>query len=108
MPKKPKRPCRHPGCPILCDDMYCEQHRGMYKRENAAARGYNGKWQAARKRYLSLHPLCTQCHQNGILAPATVVDHIIPHRGDDGLFWDKSNWQPLCKACHDRKTGSGL
>ena len=34
----------------------------------------------------------------------TVVDHIVPHRGDQKLFWDKSNWQPLCKACHDRKT----
>ena len=22
--------------------------------------------------------------------------------------WDESNWCPLCKACHDRKTGSGL
>ena len=35
---------------------------------------------------------------------ATVVDYIVPHRGDQKLFWDKSNWQPLCKACHDRKT----
>ena len=36
---------------------------------------------------------------------ATVVDHIIPHRGDRILFWDQNNWQPLCKPCHDRKTG---
>jgi 5-methylcytosine-specific restriction protein A len=35
---------------------------------------------------------------------ATVVDHIIPHRGDPTLFWDESNWQPLCKKCHDQKT----
>lgn len=20
------------------------------------------------------------------------------------MFWDKSNWQPLCKKCHDKKT----
>ncbi|WP_143035082.1 HNH endonuclease [Marininema mesophilum] len=20
------------------------------------------------------------------------------------LFWDKDNWQSLCKRCHDRKT----
>jgi len=32
---------------------------------------------------------------------ATVVDHITPHRGDMTLFWDKSNWQSLCKRCHD-------
>ncbi|MGM9590559.1 MAG: HNH endonuclease signature motif containing protein, partial [Faecousia sp.] len=44
----------------------------------------------------------------GRLTPATVVDHIIPHRGDRKLFWDESNWQPLCKDCHNRKTGTGL
>lgn len=32
---------------------------------------------------------------------ATVVDHIVPHRGDPVLFWDERNWQPLCKRCHD-------
>lgn len=32
---------------------------------------------------------------------STVVDHVIPHRGDDVLFWDESNWQALCKSCHD-------
>lgn len=37
---------------------------------------------------------------------ATVVDHIIPHKGDQYLFWDRSNWQPLCKLCHDRKTAT--
>lgn len=35
---------------------------------------------------------------------ATVVDHIVPHRGDDRLFWDEENWQALCKNCHDSKT----
>jgi len=49
-----------------------------------------------------------ECQRNGKLSPATVVDHILPHRGDEDLFWDESNWQPLCKRCHDRKTGSGL
>jgi 5-methylcytosine-specific restriction protein A len=36
--------------------------------------------------------------------PATVVDHIVPHRGDPVLFWDEANWQGLCKLCHDAKT----
>ena len=35
---------------------------------------------------------------------AQVVDHIIPHRGDPSLMWDESNWQSLCKPCHDSKT----
>lgn len=38
----------------------------------------------------------------GRLTPATVVDHVIPHRGDRKLFWDSSNWQPLCVECHNR------
>lgn len=36
--------------------------------------------------------------------PASVVDHIVPHRGDANLFWDQSNWQAMSKSCHDRKT----
>ncbi|RBO54057.1 HNH endonuclease [Rhodovulum sp. BSW8] len=35
-------------------------------------------------------------------APGFVADHIVPHRGDAGLFWDRANLQCLCKACHDR------
>ena len=26
------------------------------------------------------------------------------HRGDQELFWDMTNWQSLCKGCHDQKT----
>ncbi|WP_317617964.1 HNH endonuclease [Rhodobacter capsulatus] len=33
---------------------------------------------------------------------ASVVDHITPHRGNKALFWDRYNWQALCKPCHDR------
>ena len=42
--------------------------------------------------------------EQGRLVKATVVDHIIPHRGDAKLFWDEGNWQSLCKNCHDHKT----
>lgn len=37
---------------------------------------------------------------------AEVVDHIQSHKGDMRLFWDESNWQPLCKRHHDIKTAS--
>lgn len=108
MPMKPKRPCRHPGCPALSEGVYCETHRPLYARENASARGYDSRWKQARKAYLRQHPLCAECRRAGKLTPATVVDHIIPHRGEAQLFWDKSNWQPLCKDCHDHKTGLGM
>ena len=108
MPKKPNRPCRHPTCPELSDQVYCPIHRGAYKRESAHQRGYNAKWRSARKRFLQKHPLCVLCQMEGKLTPATVVDHIAPHRGDMRLFWDETNWQALCKRCHDKKTGNFL
>ena len=37
-----------------------------------------------------------------------LLDRVIPHRGDQNLFWDEDNWQALCKSCHDRKTGGGM
>lgn len=71
-------------------------------------RGYGWKWQKAREAFLK-HPenvLCRACTELGLVVVATVVDHIVPHRGDQGLFWDRDNWQPLCKTCHDRKTAT--
>lgn len=32
-----------------------------------------------------------------------IADHIKPHRGDRALFFDATNLQCLCKACHDSK-----
>ena len=26
MPRKPKRPCSHPGCPELVDGRFCKKH----------------------------------------------------------------------------------
>lgn len=65
------------------------------KRPTANQRGYNGEWAKARKQYLAAHPLCCRCG-----APASVVDHIKPHKGNQTLFWDRFNWQPLCQPCH--------
>ena len=111
MPKRPKRPCRYPGCPNLCESgTYCPEHSAESPDRlcgSAAERGYDAKWRRARKLFLQRHPLCANCLSQGIVTPATVVDHIVPHRGDRALFWDENNWQPLCKNCHDQKTGSG-
>jgi len=76
-------------------------------RPSAQERGYTSKWSAARTAYLARHPLCAEHERHGRTVAACVVDHIIPHRGDQKLFWDKANWQSLCKPCHDKKTGRG-
>ena len=77
-------------------------------RGGAEVRGYDARWRKARKAFLQRHPLCAECLKAGRLIPATVVDHIVPHRGNQALFWDEGNWQPLCAACHNKKTGSGF
>ncbi len=59
------------------------------------------RWKRLRSLILSEHPLCVYCEQVGEITPATVVDHIKPHRGDVDLFWDTNNLQTLCKHCHD-------
>ncbi len=76
------------------------------QRGTANERGYSSAWQRARYHFLMAHPLCAQCGRDGRLTAATVVDHIEPHKGDKQLFWQRANWQPLCKPCHDRKTAS--
>jgi 5-methylcytosine-specific restriction endonuclease McrA len=71
---------------------------------SSSERGYGYAWQKARARFLKAHPLCVMCTAENPLRPviAQVVDHIVPHKGDKALFWDESNWQPLCKPHHDR------
>lgn len=66
------------------------------KRPAARQRGYDSKWEEARKAFLAKHPHCFLC-----AAPATIVHHSIPHRGDKRLFWDRSKWVPACQPCHD-------
>ncbi len=83
---------------------------------SSTQRGYDSRWQKARKTFLQSNPLCVMCQRRGKLSSAEVVDHIKPPRLKDALgsndsvlitkaralFWDKTNWQPLCKECHDR------
>jgi len=113
MPQRPKRPCRHPGCPSTqrSGTGFCSAHARdaqAYDRDrpNAAGRGYDRRWRTARLLYLAYHPVCVLCQEQGRATAAVVVDHIVPHHGDMSLFWDESNWQSLCIPCHTRKTGA--
>lgn len=73
-------------------------------RPSASKRGYGARWRRYRKYFLTIHPLCVICKKQNMITSATVVDHIIPHKGDMKLFWDKTNHQGLCKCHHDTKT----
>jgi 5-methylcytosine-specific restriction protein A len=37
----------------------------------------------------------------GRVEPATLVDHVEPHEGDQDKFWNTSMWQASCRWHHD-------
>ena len=113
----PTKLCSHAGCNASAisngrcqlhqpkqTDVPVKRQRTKDKRPSAHKRGYDYRWNKARLDYLAENPLCVTCQGKGLIVAATVVDHIIPHRGNQDRFWDVSNWQPLCKSCHDIKT----
>ena len=57
-------------------------------------------WRRLRASQLCKEPLCRECKCEGVIKPATVVDHI------DGNSWnnDSSNLASLCAKHHNRKT----
>ena len=113
LPTRAPRRCNHPGCTALVKGGYCHAHarpRFEGARHHADRQGlyWRASWRKARAAYLAEHPLCVECQRKGRLVAATVVDHIIPHRGDEGRFWERSNWASLCVRCHTVKTARGL
>lgn len=67
-------------------------------RVNAHQRGYTKRWAAVRAIVMRAEPMCRHCKTT----PAAEVDHIIPIKIGGTNAMD--NLQPLCKACHARKT----
>jgi 5-methylcytosine-specific restriction protein A len=52
------------------------------------------------KAQLRCEPLCRMCVAEDQVTPATVADHVIPHRGDYALFWN-GELQSLCGHHHN-------
>ncbi len=108
MAQKPLRPCKHPGCRELTREGWCPRHKPRHKRGESQAwhKLYNlPVWSRLRADQLMRHPWCQQCQREGRPdVRATVVDHIVAHRGNLARFTDPDNLQSLCKRCHDRKT----
>lgn len=62
------------------------------------------QWKRGRVEFLSdpAHMFCVMCKEAGRkYVQATIVDHIKPHKGNEKLFYARTNWQGLCKHCHD-------
>jgi len=61
-------------------------------------------WRMMREWQLTNEPFCRMCKNAGRRTTANIADHIVPHRGDTKLFWDRSNLQSLCDVHHNEKT----
>ncbi|RWB08997.1 MAG: HNH endonuclease [Mesorhizobium sp.] len=102
MPIRPPRIC---ACgKVVADSERCacqvvrdRERKARFDRTRPSARlrGYTREWDKARAEFLSANSICRYCP-----APANVVDHVKPHRGDTTVFWNRANWQPLCTTCH--------
>jgi 5-methylcytosine-specific restriction enzyme A len=100
MPQAPLRYCVQRGCGARVPSGYCLAHQPT--REPGVH--YGRRWGKARLQFLADCPFCAHCQSDGQTTLATEVDHIIPHKGKSSLFWDRQNWQPLCRMHHNRKT----
>jgi 5-methylcytosine-specific restriction protein A len=71
------------------------------KRPTFHERGYTSEWVDASTDYRTRYPYCLGCSAIGLVVESEVVDHIIPHGGDQDLMWDEGNWQPACAWHHN-------
>jgi len=122
MPSTVLKYCAEPLCTAKVTHGRCALHsRQVQKaRGTSTQRGYGYRWQVRAARFLTQFPLCgmrynglppvmSQCRDEHRLTEATQVDHVVPHRGDQALFWDElGNWQALCASCGAKKSKAGL
>ena len=105
MPQSAPRICTKPGCNRLTLKGRCSEHpydKGKHT-DRQAKRKYSTndpRWRRLRARQLSRQPVCEECHKQGILTPANVVDHI----NGDPMNNQPENLASMCWPCHSRKT----
>lgn len=105
-----KRRCLTLHCnAIAVDKGRCTEHKQDAGKRSERATEWHAlynctAWRRYRLSYLADHPLCVDPFlDHGPLVAATVVDHVKPHRGDYGMFWDGWNHQALCGPCNSKK-----
>lgn len=96
---KTKLPMLKPRIQLQGDRVQTMRGAGWRAGKNSAQRGYDRRWQRRREAQLRSEPMCAYCARQGFVTPATVADHIVPHRGDPELF-ENGELQSLCASCH--------
>lgn len=70
-----------------------------FNNRKAIDKMYDNDWQRYRAKFLAINNECYACGK-----PSQVVDHLIPHKGDQRLFEKLDNHIPLCTPCHNTVT----
>ena len=70
-----------------------ERYRRLYN---------NRRWRKRRLYQLTAEPLCAMCAAEGRVTLANTADHVVPHRGDETLFWE-GELSSLCGPCHSSR-----
>lgn len=77
------------------------EHDTKRRREKPWRRWYGlAVWKRIRAAQLTAQPWCELCLERGETVAATVVNHVVPHRGIWSLFVS-GPFQSLCAPCHD-------
>ena len=82
-----------------------EAERSRYRREVHAWRKWYDDPEWRRMAWACKVAAAFTCAMCGRVASGkgqAIADHVKPHRGDRSLFFDATNLQCLCKACHDK------
>lgn len=101
-----------PRAPRLCScgktlqygqDCVCHPRQRTDTRPSARERGYDREWQKLAAAFLRVNRLCAACGRDGLVVPATCVDHILPVHAFPHLRLEVSNLQALCTSHNVRK-----
>lgn len=104
--------CAHLGCQDERSryNSYCLDHGGKDTLVVSKQRAENNSmyqqpfWKTLRKQQLSMHPLCAGCQDRGVIAQATVVDHVFPWAHINAHAFTNNLFQSLCASCHGDKS----
>ena len=95
--------CGIQGCPNLTTSRWCQAHTqsaGHHLYDTARWKGKHG----LRDRVRREEPFCSV---PGCDRLTDHIDHVVPHRGDERLFFDRSNLSGICAVHHSEKTARG-
>lgn len=98
----PSKPPFHRSALVPSRQFRDREHDARRNAERPTRRLYGlARWKRLRADQLQREPLCRFCLEAGVVTPATVCDHVRPHRDNEAAFW-RGPFQSLCAGCHDK------